>query len=83
MAVESVQPNRGATVPDVVAVGKEQVSRAEWLAKQGINPDDRIHLKKLSHMRYQHPDLDEIQTFMIGMSFPHLPWYQWKSSQQD
>lgn len=69
MTAESVQPNRGATVPDVVAVGKEQVSRAEWLAKQGINPDDRINLKKLSHMRYQHPDLDEIQTFMIGMSF--------------
>ena len=69
MTVETVQPNRGATVPDVVAVGKEQVSRVEWLAKQGINPDDRINLKKLSHMRYQHPDLDEIQTFMIGISF--------------
>lgn len=66
MTAEPVQPNRGATVPDVVAVGKEQVSRAEWLAKQGINPEDRIQLKKLSHMRYQHPDLDQIQAFMIG-----------------
>lgn len=72
MTAEPVQPNRGATVPDVVAVGKEQVSRAEWLAKQGINPDDRIQLKKLSHMRYQHPDLDEIQTFMIGMFYSYL-----------
>jgi hypothetical protein len=68
MTTEPIQPSRGATVPDVVAVGKEQVSRAEWLAKQGINPDDRIQLKKLSHMRYQHPDLDEILTFMIGKS---------------
>ena len=70
MTAEIVQPNRGATVPDVVAVGKEQVSRAEWLEKQGIKTEDRINLKKLSHMRYQHPNLDEIQTFMIGMSYP-------------
>lgn len=72
MTAETVQPNRGATVPDVVAVGKEQVSRAEWLAKQGIKTEYRINLKKLSHMRYQHPNLDEIQTFMIGMFFSPL-----------
>jgi hypothetical protein len=70
MPAEIVQPSRGATVPDVVAVGKEQVSRAEWLEKQGIKTENRINLKKLSHMRYQHPNLDEIQTFMIGMSSP-------------
>ncbi|KAJ5918025.1 Glyoxalase/Bleomycin resistance protein/Dihydroxybiphenyl dioxygenase [Penicillium verhagenii] len=61
-----VQPNRGASVPDVVAVGDQNASQVEWLAKQQINIEDRINLKKLSHMRYQHPDLEEIQTFMIG-----------------
>lgn len=70
MTAETVQPNRGATVPDVVAMGKEQVSRAEWLEKQGIKIENRINLRKLSHMRYQHPNLDEIQTFMIGMFSP-------------
>ncbi|KAJ5083004.1 hypothetical protein N7532_012047 [Penicillium argentinense] len=61
-------PNHGATVPDFVAVGKEKESQYDWLKKQNINRNERIQLKKLSHMRYQHPDLDEINTFMIGMS---------------
>ncbi|KAJ5623564.1 hypothetical protein N7490_012169 [Penicillium lividum] len=68
MSSQIIQPNHGASVPDVVAVGKPNESQAEWLEKQKINTKDRVNLKKLYHMRYQHPDLDE-QGFMLG-SFP-------------
>ncbi|KAJ5733558.1 Glyoxalase/Bleomycin resistance protein/Dihydroxybiphenyl dioxygenase [Penicillium malachiteum] len=65
MTRETVQPNRGGSVPDILAVGEGNESQAEWLAKQNINTKDRVNLTKLSHMRYQHPDLEEIQVFMI------------------
>lgn len=70
MSETSVKPNHGATVPDVVAVGDEQESQSSWLKKNNIKPEDRIRLVKLSHMRYQHPDLDEIHRFMTGMLQP-------------
>ncbi|KAJ5292333.1 uncharacterized protein N7443_008286 [Penicillium atrosanguineum] len=66
----AIQPNRGATVPDVLAVGVSSEPQLEWLAKQHIIAQDRIQLKKLSHMRYQHPDLEEITTFMIATRLP-------------
>ncbi|KAJ5606573.1 Glyoxalase/Bleomycin resistance protein/Dihydroxybiphenyl dioxygenase [Penicillium lagena] len=65
MTAPAVKPNRGATVPDVVAVGDAQESQSSWLNKQNINPKTRINLEKLSHMRYQHPNLDEISQFML------------------
>ncbi|KAJ5998364.1 Glyoxalase/Bleomycin resistance protein/Dihydroxybiphenyl dioxygenase [Penicillium sp. IBT 35674x] len=65
MSTDKIPPNRGASVPDVVAVGESNVSQAEWLAKQQIDTKERVNLKKLSHMRYQHPDLEEIQVFML------------------
>lgn len=67
MSTNKIPPNRGASVPDVVAVGESNVSQAEWLAKQQIDTKERVNLKKLSHMRYQHPDLEEIQVFMLGI----------------
>jgi hypothetical protein len=63
----TVQANRGSSIPDTVAVGESNELQTEWLAKQRINTQDRIQLKKLSHMRYQHPDLDEIERFRIGI----------------
>ena len=66
MPTVEIQPNHGASVPDVIAVGESKISQSEWLASQQINPKDRIQLKKLSHMRYQHPELDEIKQFMLG-----------------
>ena len=65
----TMKPNRGATVPDTIAFGESSELQSDWLAKQQINTQDRIQLKKLSHMRYQHPDLNEIERFMIGMVF--------------
>lgn len=52
-------------MPDVVAVGDDQESQGKWLERNNIKVDNRIKLKKLSHMRYQHPDLDELHKFMI------------------
>jgi len=66
MSTDKIPPNRGASVPDVIAVGESNVSQAEWLAKQQIDIKERVNVKKLSHMRYQHPDLEEIQVFMLG-----------------
>lgn len=42
----------------------------EWQASQNINRDAQVKITKLSHMRYQHPDLAEITTFLrdFGMS---------------
>ncbi|PWY75028.1 Glyoxalase/Bleomycin resistance protein/Dihydroxybiphenyl dioxygenase [Aspergillus heteromorphus CBS 117.55] len=54
----------GASVLDVTAKGPEQESVTSWRERSGINRDTQIHLVKLAHMRYQHPDLDELTTFM-------------------
>lgn len=66
MAQDSTHCNHGATVPDVIAVGDSQITQATWLEQQQIDPQDRVQLKKLSHMRYQHPDLAEVKQFMTG-----------------
>lgn len=60
--------NMGTAASDVAAAGKDSVSQAAWLEERLINPADRISLKKLSHMCYQHPNLDEITQFLIGTS---------------
>ncbi|KAJ5365230.1 Glyoxalase/Bleomycin resistance protein/Dihydroxybiphenyl dioxygenase [Penicillium concentricum] len=88
MEATPVKPNIGATVPDVVAVGKANESQRSWLEKQKINRKDRIHLKKLSHMRYQHPDLEETHRFMthFGMQVAKKVkdeiWYRGYGSDQ-
>lgn len=54
-------------MPDTIAVGKASELQKEWIQTQNINLKERVHLQKLSHMRYQHPDLEEISGFMIGI----------------
>ncbi|KAF2758596.1 hypothetical protein EJ05DRAFT_500117 [Pseudovirgaria hyperparasitica] len=63
-------PNRGASVPQLSAIPEQRMSISEWRAKMGIDPANQIKLVKLSHMRYQHPDLAKITTFLrhFGMS---------------
>lgn len=63
---ESQKPNSGAAVPDTVANGDQLESQAEWLKHRNINLENRIKLTKLSHVRYQHPNLDEINEFLMG-----------------
>lgn len=62
----SIKANHGATVPDTSAC-QEQMSQANWLKSRSIKTGDRVRLTKLSHMRYQHPDLDVVYNFMLGL----------------
>ncbi|PYH95484.1 MFS transporter [Aspergillus ellipticus CBS 707.79] len=54
----------GASVSDITAMGPEQESITAWRERRGIDPEAQIRLVKLVHVRYQHPDLDEITVFM-------------------
>lgn len=56
--------NSGRSVPDIEAVGPGSETIAQWTKNNGIDSSKQIRLVKLSHMRYQHPDLEEITTFM-------------------
>ncbi|GIJ90999.1 hypothetical protein Asppvi_009964 [Aspergillus pseudoviridinutans] len=60
----SIKANHGASVPDTSA-SQEQMSQATWLQSRGIKVADRVRLARLSHMRYQHPDLDALADFML------------------
>ncbi|KAF4164615.1 hypothetical protein CNMCM6936_008899 [Aspergillus lentulus] len=59
-----IRPCRGASVPDVAAIGEERESLAKWKERCGIKTENQIRLMKLAHMRYQHPDLDAITVFL-------------------
>uniref|UniRef100_A0A093V2A5 Metapyrocatechase 2 n=1 Tax=Talaromyces marneffei PM1 TaxID=1077442 RepID=A0A093V2A5_TALMA len=61
-----IEPNRGASVPDFIAVGEGKEILAEWQKRCGIKKENQIRLVKLSHMRYQHPDLENITTFLLN-----------------
>ncbi|KKP04942.1 hypothetical protein THAR02_02963 [Trichoderma harzianum] len=56
--------NAGASVPDTEAIGPSGQSIAEWRQKHGIDPAQQIRTVRLVHMRYQHPDLKHISTFL-------------------
>ncbi|KAK6815988.1 hypothetical protein P875_00127896 [Aspergillus parasiticus SU-1] len=62
--------NHGASIPDLIAIGDEQENVTDWQRRCGINKDSQIRLVKLAHMRYQHPDLDQITAFLqdFGMT---------------
>ncbi|KAJ5968758.1 hypothetical protein N7501_005006 [Penicillium viridicatum] len=66
----TIQPNHGASIADIMAIGPERESIPTWQAGCNIKTDSQIRLVKLAHMRYQHPDLDEITTFLedFGMT---------------
>ena len=58
--------NGGSAISDVVAAGDDYITQVAWLKESNINAGERITLTKLSHVRYQHPDLDEIHKFLTG-----------------
>lgn len=51
-------------MPDTEAIGPSGQSIAEWRRKLGIDPAQQIRTVRLVHMRYQHPDLKSISTFL-------------------
>jgi hypothetical protein len=61
----SVKANHGASVPDTSA-SQEQMSQLNWLQSRGIKVKDRVRLARLSHMRYQTPDMDALCDFMLS-----------------
>ncbi|CAN9118097.1 unnamed protein product [Alternaria alternata] len=66
-------PNRGSSVHQSVAIPKPCKPLRQWQQEQNIDREAQIKLTKLVHMRYQHPNLDEITTFLrdFGMSVAH------------
>lgn len=60
----AVKPNRGATVPDVDAIGPESEPLSQWQKRTGIDTSKQIKLVRLAHMRYQHPDFPTITKFL-------------------
>ncbi|PVH69712.1 Glyoxalase/Bleomycin resistance protein/Dihydroxybiphenyl dioxygenase [Cadophora sp. DSE1049] len=64
MAEITFKPNSGAAVPDTISTGRDLEPQNDWLEKCQVNRAWRISLTKLSHVRYQHPDLDEIHKFL-------------------
>lgn len=59
-------PNRGASVPDTELRGENSKPQSTWISEEGIDKSQWIRLKKLSHMRYQHEDLNQISIFLKG-----------------
>ncbi|KAF2860303.1 trihydroxytoluene oxygenase, partial [Piedraia hortae CBS 480.64] len=55
----------GVTVPDTKGLSPYDESLAQWRQRNGIDPTKLINLTRISHVRYQHPDLDRITTFLI------------------
>lgn len=53
-------------MPDLQAIGVENTTKAQWQQARGIDCSKQIRITKLSHMRYQHPDLMEITRFLKG-----------------
>ena len=66
MARSNTKPNSGAAVLDKYANGDDFETQAAWMETRQIQRDSRVRLKRLSHVRYQHPDLDEIDAFLNG-----------------
>ncbi|KAK4862427.1 hypothetical protein LT330_002560 [Penicillium expansum] len=66
----TIQANHGASIADIIAIGPESESVPAWRARCEITTESQIRLVKLAHMRYQHPDLDEITIFLedFGMT---------------
>ncbi|KAK5746808.1 hypothetical protein LTR17_000438 [Elasticomyces elasticus] len=58
-------PNVGKSIPDVEAIGDDSEPLTQWQKRNNIDPANQVKLVRLSHMRYQHPDLDEITTFLL------------------
>ena len=59
-----VKPNVGKSIPDVEAIGAESEPLASWQKRRDIDPSEQIKIVKISHMRYQHPDMPTITKFL-------------------
>ncbi|KAK5107031.1 hypothetical protein LTR62_001920 [Meristemomyces frigidus] len=60
----SITFNAGASLPDIEAIGPVSSPLSTWQKENNIDPNKQVKMVKLAHMRYQHPNLTEITTFM-------------------
>lgn len=65
-------PNRGASVPDNEAMGPESTAQQKWIRENNIDKSKWVRLVKVSHMRYQHEDLNVITTFLKGEFYSEM-----------
>ncbi|PQE12303.1 trihydroxytoluene oxygenase protein [Rutstroemia sp. NJR-2017a BVV2] len=56
-------PNRGSGIAADLAV-ENQETLEQWRKEMGIDVSKQVRLVKLSHMRYQHKDMEKIAVFM-------------------
>ena len=65
-ANEDVTPNAGTSLQDREAEGRGETGQviSEWQKKNGIDRSKQIKIVKISHMRYQHPELSKITKFL-------------------
>lgn len=63
-------PNRGTSLPQDTAIPDTRKSLRDWQSENNIDGDAQVKIRRIAHMRYQHPDLAEITTFLrdFGMS---------------
>ncbi|KAH8548136.1 trihydroxytoluene oxygenase [Umbelopsis sp. PMI_123] len=60
-----MKPNTYSLVPDTVEAHGTSESHDDFLEEFSIDQEAQIRLVKIAHMRYQHPDLEEITTFLL------------------
>lgn len=61
---ETVPHNAGASIQDTQVIGPSGQSIQSWREERGIDSSEQVSVVKLVHMRYQHPELDTIVTFL-------------------
>ena len=62
-----VSPNRGFSITDhFEEKNEERIDQAIWRKANNIHRSEQVKLVKVSHMRYQHEDLQQITTFLRG-----------------
>lgn len=56
--------SHGGTIPDVVAIGPDHQTLSAWRDSHAIDTSKHVKILRVSHMRYRHPDLEHISTFL-------------------
>ncbi|OZJ04421.1 hypothetical protein BZG36_02923 [Bifiguratus adelaidae] len=80
--------NRYTAVPDIVAAKGAGQNIAEFKKEFALDEENQVRLVKISHMRYQHPDLAEITQFLqdfgmvVAKQTEDKVWYRGYSTDQ-
>lgn len=64
----SLLGNHGQSLDASAAAGANSEEQRAWQKRKNIDPKEQIKLVRISHVRYQHPDLDKILIFLKGQS---------------